>query len=115
MLAVQSAMDVMRSAGSQSSDRQTLLREPSAEDLDAAHQLVSSARSERKNPPANSEHQGKDGRDVSIHQLAGTYTQRDTRPPPVEPEEREISAGFSQVCRLVIFPSFRRGHSLWLT
>ena len=99
MLAVQSAMDVMRSVGSQGSERQSLLREPSAEDLDAAHQLVSSARGERKNPPANSENQRRDSRDLSIRQPAGTQAPLDTQQPTVEPQERDMIGGFSQVCR----------------
>ena len=99
MLAVQSAMDIMRSAGSKSSESRSLLREPSAEDLDAAHQLVSSARGERKNPPSNPESHMRDSREARIIELADTNTGLDTRPPPFEAQEREVPGSFSQVCR----------------
>lgn len=44
MLALQASMDSLRTAHAFTSDSPDLLRQPSAEDLDAAHQLVSSAR-----------------------------------------------------------------------
>ena len=44
MLAIRAAMDPLRPSHSFPSDAPDLLRQPSAEDLDAAHQLVSSAR-----------------------------------------------------------------------
>lgn len=47
MLAVRGAMDALQRSASFSSQRDSLMRQPSAEDLDAAHQLVSSARGER--------------------------------------------------------------------
>jgi hypothetical protein len=47
MLAVHSAMDALQRSASFGPERDGLMRQPSAEDLDAAHQLVSSARGER--------------------------------------------------------------------
>ncbi|KAH0844422.1 GATA factor SREP [Fonsecaea pedrosoi] len=47
MLAVRGAMDPLRRRTSFGSDEKSLMRQPSAEDIDAAHQLVSSALGER--------------------------------------------------------------------
>ncbi|KIW11960.1 hypothetical protein PV08_09234 [Exophiala spinifera] len=47
MLAVRSPMDALPRSASLGPERDSLMRHPSAEDLDAAHQLVSSARGER--------------------------------------------------------------------
>ena len=47
MLAVQRGMDILRKATSYQESNHNIMRQPSAEDLDAAHQLVSSARGER--------------------------------------------------------------------
>ena len=44
MLAIRAGMDPLRTSHTFNSDAPDLLRQPSAEDLDAAHQLVSSAR-----------------------------------------------------------------------
>lgn len=44
MLAIRAGMDPLRPSHAFASDTPDLLRQPSAEDLDAAHQLVSSAR-----------------------------------------------------------------------
>jgi hypothetical protein len=44
MLAIRAGMDPLRTSHPFASDTPDLLRQPSAEDLDAAHQLVSSAR-----------------------------------------------------------------------
>jgi hypothetical protein len=44
MLAIRVGMDPLRPSHAFASDTPDLLRQPSAEDLDAAHQLVSSAR-----------------------------------------------------------------------
>jgi hypothetical protein len=44
MLAIRAGMDPLRPSHAFASDAPDLLRQPSAEDLDAAHQLVSSAR-----------------------------------------------------------------------
>ena len=44
MLALRAIMDPLRPSPSYSAPAPDLLRQPSAEDLDAAHQLVSSAR-----------------------------------------------------------------------
>lgn len=97
MLAVRSAMDPLRHSAS---ERRSLLREPSAEDLDAAHQLVSSARGERKNPPPSQpDHMLTGTRNLSIRNL----TNNDDEP---EPERVEIvvqdreAGSFSQIrCR----------------
>ena len=99
MLAVQSAMDALRHSGSHGTGRHSLLREPSAEDLDAAHQLVSSARGERKNPPPVPETQPRSSRDLSIRNLADNAV--DSKPERVtsESQDREVIGSFSQVCR----------------
>ena len=47
MLAVQRSMDMLHKATSYQDSDHSIMRQPSAEDLDAAHQLVSSARGER--------------------------------------------------------------------
>ncbi|KAK5060020.1 hypothetical protein LTR84_009904 [Exophiala bonariae] len=47
MLAVRGTMDALQRSTSFAGQKESLLRQPSAEDLDAAHQLVSSARGER--------------------------------------------------------------------
>lgn len=99
MLAIQSAMDPLRHS---SSEQRSLLREPSAEDLDAAHQLVSSARGERKNaPPAQPDHMLTGTRNLSIRNL----TNNDDEPEPervvIGLQEQEAGS-FSQIrCRYV--------------
>lgn len=104
MLAVQSAMDALRGSGSHGSDRHILLREPSAEDLDAAHQLVSSARGERKNPPVSlSESNTSTSRNLSIRQLTND-TSEEPGPEPhraiSESREKAVSSNFSHIiCR----------------
>ena len=101
MLAVQSAMDALRHAGTNGSDRQSLLREPSAEDLDAAHQLVSSARGERKNPPSAPESQAGEPRDLSIRQQGSGSVPIESERAISESQEREVAGTFSQACRYV--------------
>jgi hypothetical protein len=92
-------MDVLRSAGSYGSDRQSLLREPSAEDLDAAHQLVSSARGERKNLAPTQEPPGSDARELQSRQQEGGKAEVESQQPRSELQEREVAGSFSQVCR----------------
>jgi hypothetical protein len=100
MLAVRSAMDALRSSGSHGSDRQSLLREPSAEDLDAAHQLVSSARGERKNPPAQPDTQMKETQDLSIRQQETSSVESEIQPATDDVQDREVVGVFNnQACR----------------
>src|ERR1700755_1245720 len=104
MLAVQSAMDALRRPGSHGSDRHILLREPSAEDLDAAHQLVSSARGERKNPPSSlPEGKTSESRNLSIRQLTNNPSEPESQQVAGEPQDRGLPGSFSQIiCRYAL-------------
>ena len=74
MLALQTRMEPLRASHTFTSDAPDLLRQPSAEDLDAAHQLVSSAR-------------GRNG-DYSGHERRHSTLSNDM-PPRVEAESEE--------------------------
>lgn len=100
MLAVQPTMDALRRS-SHGTDRHSLLREPSAEDLDAARQLVSSARGEMIRTP--SVH---DGQVSDTSEISGGQSVRDAEPAnqqraASEATERSTSSNFGQVCRYV--------------
>lgn len=108
MLAVHSAMDALRRSTSYSSDHPDMLRQPSAEDLDAAHQLVSSARGERISPPRTNETNGT-STSPSVYGIAPSASQ-----PPAEDQqqdvlsestERDAAGGFNQICRYVPVPA----------
>ena len=116
MLAVRSAMDAMRHAGPQgSSERHILLREPSAEDLDAAHQLVSSARAERKNPLSVVDSHASDPRDVSSRQQATSTPGTDPDRAMSESQDRDVAGSFSQVCRYVdLLPRSKRNSRTYI-
>jgi hypothetical protein len=109
MLAVQPMMAALRRSNSNRSDHPSILRQPSAEDLDAAHQLVSSARGERLSPPtAGNErhpsiaHSPSPGpADPAAHaQIQHDHAPRHSEASGMEVMERE-PAGFSQMCRYV--------------
>ncbi len=105
MLAIQSAMDTLRHAGPHgSSERHNLLREPSAEDLDAAHQLVSSARGERKNPPSVTESSVSESRDLGVCQPGASPVSTEAERAAGEPQPGEVAGSFSQACRYVPLP-----------
>ena len=56
MLAIRAAMDPLRPSHNFASGAPDLLRQPSAEDLDAAHQLVSSARGRNNDYSSHEKH-----------------------------------------------------------
>lgn len=99
MLAVHQPMDALQRSTSFGQDAPSLLRQPSAEDLDAAHQLVSSARGERSvvaTPPVS---QGGDfaaiNRPPPSPLTAMSTGDRTSQEPADEPQT------FGQVCRYV--------------
>ncbi|KIW64313.1 hypothetical protein PV04_09257 [Phialophora macrospora] len=100
MLAVRSAMDPLHHSSSLSSERDNLMRQPSAEDLDAAHQLVSSALGER-----HVSHASHDGH-VNTATENPSSGQASPRSDPPEPnrspseitEQRDDASGLAQVC-----------------
>ncbi len=103
MLAVRSAMDALHHSNSFSSERDSLMRQPSAEDLDAAHQLVSSALGERHvSHTSHDNHVNTTTQNVSAGQDS-------SRPAASEPqlssgetvEQREDGSTLGQVCRYV--------------
>jgi hypothetical protein len=107
MLAVRSAMDALQHSTSLGPERESLMRQPSAEDLDAARQLVSSARGERHG--SQSHLTPYDGHLSD----AATETSRPSRPSPSPrpdaadaprqsselAEQRDDVSGLGQVCR----------------
>ncbi|RMZ77656.1 hypothetical protein DV738_g4228, partial [Chaetothyriales sp. CBS 135597] len=98
MLAVNAVMDPLRR--SQDSDRKDRVpREPSAEDLDAAHQLVSSARTERTFPRQASETSNSSTNHHHHHPPQLVCPQPSKIPiTPQEGSHRESTSNFSQVC-----------------
>jgi len=108
MLAVRSAMDALQHSTTFSGQKDSPLRQPSAEDLDAAHQLVSSARGERH------------GSHVVHETLSGEATSDQSYLRRVSPdqdatnvaatsgeasEQAEDSSGLGQMCRYVCQPT----------
>ena len=63
MLAIRGGMDPLRPSHAFASDAPDLLRQPSAEDLDAAHQLVSSARGRNSEYGGREKHVGNHSND----------------------------------------------------
>ncbi|KIW33734.1 uncharacterized protein PV07_00560 [Cladophialophora immunda] len=102
MLAVRGAMDPLRRRPSFRSERQSLMRQPSAEDLDAAHQLVSSALGERHG--SHLTHENNAGDVAYGHLPVGQASSRpDASEPPIsefpEPvEQRGEPPALGQVC-----------------
>ena len=105
MLAVRSAMDALQHPTSLGPERESLMRQPSAEDLDAARQLVSSARGGRHG--SQSHLTPYDGHLSD----AATETSQPSRPSPRPDatdaprpsselaEQRDDGSGLGQVCR----------------
>ncbi len=97
MLISQPLMDVLRQSSSFSSSGAGLMRQPSADDLDAAQQLVESARGERQ------------GTHTSTGQHEQTYPDPSIRTSPDNGQAPEVgqfhaiateeSNGLGQVCR----------------
>jgi hypothetical protein len=89
------------SSSSFNSERESLMRQPSAEDLDAAHQLVSSALGERHVAPPNQEGRVTDATDRP------SSTGTSPRPGVAEsqafstetPEQNEDGTAAGQICR----------------
>ena len=100
MLAVHQAMDAL-ARSSHSSERHSLLREPSAEDLDAAHQLVSSARGERMIPHLISNGGVHGVPEAGADQPVVISESSEPERAASEVTERDVSGGFGQVCRYV--------------
>ena len=106
MLAVYPGMDALQRANSFNSinSRVELMRQPSAEDLDAAHQLVSSARGERSGNFAMSE--GISRHDEPRQQpssAAATETPRESVEKPVSGNNTSVAEEpqGGQICRYV--------------
>jgi hypothetical protein len=100
---VQARMDVLRHPTSFTSDGNNLMRQPSAEDLDAAHQLVSSARGERSGSFTVVDGQASDLPDEQMPGASrGSGNGGDeSREGPAGEASVETSSGLSQVCRYV--------------
>lgn len=106
---MRSPMDALPRSASLGPERESLMRHPSAEDLDAAHQLVSSARGERHgSQPQLSAYDGH----VSDAATEGSHPSRPSpRPEAAETprlsheqaEQQEDSTVLGQVCRYVQF------------
>ena len=104
MLAVRGAMDALQRSTSFNSQRESLMRQPSAEDLDAAHQLVSSARGGR-----HASHVTQDSRMSDAPSDQGNHRQVNPRPDMTDApqtasevsEQTEDSSGLGQICRYV--------------
>lgn len=85
------------------------MRQPSAEDLDAAHQLVSSARGERHGSQVTHDGHVSDAATENSH-----VSRASPRPDVVEaprlsseiPDLREDGGGLGQICRYVIRQTF---------
>lgn len=100
MLAVRSAMDALRRSTSHNSDHPSILRQPSAEDLDAAHQLVSSARGERISPPRTNEGHGANPAAAPSGPASRTDTpERQQQRASIEGDDNLTVGGFNQMCR----------------
>lgn len=103
MLAVHSAMDALRRSTSHNSDQPSILRQPSAEDLDAARQLVSSARGERISPPrANEGVHGTSAAAASPVSARVDTPDRLQQRASIEADDSLSAGGFNQICRLVL-------------
>ena len=100
MLAVQSAMDALRRSTSHNSDHPSILRQPSAEDIYAAHQLVSSARGERISPPRTNEGQHAISAAAPNAPASRTDTpERQHQRASIEADDNLSVGGFNQMCR----------------
>ncbi|OCT44982.1 GATA factor SREP [Cladophialophora carrionii] len=100
MLAVRSAMDPLHHSSSLGSEQDSLMRQPSAEDLDAAHQLVSSALGERHVSHAtNDNHVNLATDNPSPRQVSPRPERPEPQRSPSETTEpREDASGLAQVC-----------------
>ena len=99
MLAVQRAMDALQRSASISSDQRSVIREPSAEDLDAAHQLVSSARGERAMRPASQETQRSEVSEQTSAAPPHVSNRSGDQRIPSEVSKGSGGVFFNQVCR----------------
>lgn len=99
MLAVQPFMDILPKSTYADSSH-SIMRQPSAEDLDAAHQLVSSARGERNGTyvPFSIREQSPATQQATAP-AAGTDDGRDDRAGQV-PESANVT-GLEQICRYI--------------
>lgn len=102
------SMDALQRSTSFGGQKDSLLRQPSAEDLDAAHQLVSSARGERHGSQSvtHESHTGEPSPDQSY--LRRTSPGQDTtdvmRMSGEPSEQTEDASGLGQMCRYVKLP-----------
>jgi len=101
MLAVYPPMDSLQRTSSFGSTGSVLMRHPSAEDLDAAHQLVSSARGER-----SMGYVARDGQPTNSNSGDGPATEDglsisslESVRPSEEPPVTQESASSGQFCR----------------
>ncbi|EHY52687.1 GATA factor SREP [Exophiala dermatitidis] len=95
------AMDALPRSAPFGSERENLMRQPSAEDLDAAHQLVSSARGERSGSHVlHDGHAGDQATDTPrLNRPSPRAETRDLPRPSSElSDQREDTTGLGQVC-----------------
>lgn len=104
MLAVRSPMDALQRSTSLGGQKDSLLRQPSAEDLDAAHQLVSSARGERHGSHVTHEpHPSDTSPDQSyLRRISPSQDAMDiVRISGESSDQAEDPSGLGQMCRYV--------------
>lgn len=109
MLAVRGVMDALRRSTSFGTESGSLMRQPSAEDLDAAHQLVSSARGERHVSHITHDDHVSEAATERPHQSRPSPIPEAsdvTRSPSELAEQREDVSDLGQVCRYVFFGLF---------
>src|SRR5882757_8701941 len=102
MLAVQGPMDALQRSTSFGTERESLMRQPSSEELDAAHQLVSSARGERHGSHITHDSLTSDAA-TENPQLSLVSPRPEASDVPHSSselaEQREDASGLGQVCR----------------
>jgi len=106
MLAVHGVMDALHRSASFGSERESLMRQPSAEDLDAAHNLVASARGERHG--SHITHDGHVSDAATENSIASRVSPRPEATDGLRSSSelfgrREDASGLGQMCRYVTY------------
>lgn len=103
MLAVRSPMDAFQKSTPFGGERENLMRQPSAEDLDAAHQLVSSARGERHGSNITHDGHNSDPPPDQTHLRVSPRSDVAHSPQPMSDhaDQVEDTSGLGQICRYV--------------
>lgn len=100
MLAIRAGMDPLRLSHAFASDTPNLLRQPSAEDLDAAHQLVSSARGRNSNYGGHEKHISSASDDLPSRMNAEAEEDSGQQQEQVRnPHTNGDSINLAQICR----------------